>query len=185
MSTWLSGKTFIHKNAFQWDAYHYPVDRIPACTVRGVSAQGVSAQEVSAQEVSAQGRCLPRGSRGCLPGGCIPACNGADRYLWKHNNRKLHLRAIKTMPSKDYQCNLTISVTFYCKIQKKKSFIFQHVVMGGNLPLLVQQQNGNLFGNWLPKGWFPDPLWLAAQPMELETDTILNSWSTDQIPKVK
>ena len=45
------------KNAFQWDAYRPLVDRIPACTVQEGSAQGVSASG---------------------PGGCIPACNGAD-----------------------------------------------------------------------------------------------------------
>ena len=95
MSTWLSCKTCIPPTCWPYPSMH---------------CAGVSARGVSAQGVSAQGGCLPRGSRGCLPGRCIPACNGADtplwtdRYLWKHNLRKLHLRAIKTMPSKDYQC---------------------------------------------------------------------------------
>ena len=56
--------------------------------------------------------------------------------------------------------------------------------MDGNLLLLVPQQNGNLFMNWLPPGGFPDHLWLVDHPVELETDIILNSQSTDQIQKV-
>ena len=30
-----------NKNAFQWDAYHPLVDRLPACTGQGVSVHGV------------------------------------------------------------------------------------------------------------------------------------------------
>ena len=80
-------KSMSNKNAFQWDAYRPLVDRIPACTPwGGCLLLG----------------CLPRwvSAWGCLPGRCIIACNGAnpsppvDRHLWKHNLRKLRLRAV-------------------------------------------------------------------------------------------
>ena len=73
-----------NKNAFQWDAYHPLVDRIPACTAkgrglypsmhwaRGCVSQHALGRGVSALGVSAQGGCLPGGvclwsQRGCLP----------------------------------------------------------------------------------------------------------------------
>ena len=70
----------------------------------GVPAWGVPA--LLPRGVSAQGMCLPRGCAcpgGACPGGCLPSipCNGADppppwtdRHLWKHNLRKLRLRAV-------------------------------------------------------------------------------------------
>ena len=79
-----------NKNAFQWDAYHRLVDRIPACTARGGVCQGWGGGVF--QGVSARGR----------GGMCIPPCNGADtpppwtdRHLSKYNLRKFRLRAVK------------------------------------------------------------------------------------------
>ena len=53
------GGVYEHKYAFQWDAYHPLVDRIPACTAhRGCVSQ----------------HALGRGylPRGCLPRWCLP-----------------------------------------------------------------------------------------------------------------
>ena len=83
----------MNKNAFQWDAYHRPVDRIPACTAqrRGMSAQGEGG--VSA---SGPGGCLP-----LVPGGVSqhemgqtphPLCGQTDTC--ENNLRKLRLRAV-------------------------------------------------------------------------------------------
>ena len=62
---------FCNKNAFQWDAYHPLVDRIPACTGqvgvsqhaldRGVCIPACTGQGVSAQGMSAQGGVCPEG----------------------------------------------------------------------------------------------------------------------------
>ena len=72
------GKILCNKNSFQWDAYCPLIDRIPAFTGQG------------------PGGCL---HRVCVCGRPIPGTKGrhplwTDRHLWKHNLRKLCLRAV-------------------------------------------------------------------------------------------
>ena len=88
---------YINKNTFQWDTYRPLVDVsqhalgsgmcIPACTGQGgVSAWGV------------WGVCL-----GCMAD--IPPL-WTDRHLWKHNLRKLRLRAVKRSAGVTLEMNL-------------------------------------------------------------------------------
>ena len=92
---------------------------MPTARVFTVSQHALHRGGLSARGVSAQGGCLPiygggsgqgglaRGMSGqgdvcpwgCLTRGGVPACNGpdppiGDRHLWKHNLRKLRLRAV-------------------------------------------------------------------------------------------
>ena len=99
-----------HKNAFQWDAYRPLVDRIlqylrggggvcPGGVYQGVSAGGV-------------GGVCPGGV--CLGGWQTPPWPEADtplvdrQTLWKHNLRKLRLRAVKW-----WTTNVSVTVTLW------------------------------------------------------------------------
>ena len=117
-------KQICNKNAFQWDTYRPLVDRIPAFTAAG---ERVSASGPGGVHAQGGGVCLwPGWSLSLVPGGClplvpgcvcIPACNGADtpppqwtdRHLWKHNLRKLRLRAVTTKPyhSQSQSCSMS------------------------------------------------------------------------------
>ena len=93
-----------------------PVGRIPACTGQGC----VSAWGVSAWGGVCLGGCLPGGSAhgglsaqgGVCPrrGWQTPPPLWTDRHLWKHNLRKLRLRAVVILESCTFQwhsCNCT------------------------------------------------------------------------------
>ena len=103
-----------NKNAFQWDAYHPLVDRIPACTGQGggVYPSMHWAGGCVYPSMHWAGGCLdiPKGGGGCLPIG-VSVCGRhpsphlgpkadmpllwTDRHLWKHYHRRLRLRAVK------------------------------------------------------------------------------------------
>ena len=71
-------KIYVNKNAFQWDAYRLPVDRIPACTGQGSvypSMHWAVGEGVYPSMHWAVGRvCIPActGQWGCVcPGVCL------------------------------------------------------------------------------------------------------------------
>ena len=95
-----------NKIAFQWDAYHQLVDRIPACTApEGGTCRGCTCP----------GGTCP-GDTCHLVGVCILACNGADpppvnRITDTCKNitfPRLHLRAVKISISR--KCLIRTSI---------------------------------------------------------------------------